>query len=510
MGRLTRESESGGLTLSYTYDPAGNRSRMTASGTESYTVNYTYDANNRLISSTYAGSPNKSSHYAYDAAGNLLTAQEWRPQEGIASTASYSYNNLNQLASQTVNGRSSSFAYNADGIRTAKTVGRRLVGYLLDGGNVIGETESGELVATYQRGVNLISCIDPRDTNFEETYYLYNAHGDVTGLTDEYGNLTKTYEYDAFGNEKNRTSDPNPFRYCGEYYDAESGSYYLRARYYNPAVGRFTQEDTHWNTGNMIYGDAPQKIGEYKDPLGVSRYTYAPQTAAIMQAGNLYAYCGGNPLKYVDPTGQEWYHWVIGGVIVAAAAVAVFVTAGGVVPALSAINAVAFGSAAATTVTTVAAGALIGSGTVMTCALITADISSWESFGDSADWTTVAFAAGGFVVGGAYGYMLCPLKSQISDLETKTPEQLLKEGWRDVTDPRMASNTSSKELYNPRTGLKIRFDAGSKTATGFEAVDHYHVYNPNYTNKKIDYYLDINGNPVGKGSRASHIVIKGR
>jgi len=228
----------------------------------------------------------------------------------------------------------------------------------------------------------------------------------VTGLTDEYGNLTKTYEYDAFGNEKNKTSDPNPFRYCGEYYDAESGSYYLRARYYNPAVGRFTQEDTHWNTGNMIYGDEPQKIGEYKDPLGVSRYTYAPQTAAIMQAGNLYAYCGGNPLKYVDPTGQEWYHWVIGGVIVAAAAVAVFVTAGGVVPALSAINAVAFGSAAATTVTTVAAGALIGSGTVMTCALITADISSWESFGDSADWTTVAFAAGGFVVGGAYGYKL--------------------------------------------------------------------------------------------------------
>ncbi|MBQ9534356.1 MAG: hypothetical protein IJU78_00720, partial [Clostridia bacterium] len=351
---------------------------------------------------------------SYDAAGNLLTAQEWRPQEGIASTASYSYNYLNQLASQTVNGRSSSFAYNADGIRTAKTVGRRLVGYLLDGGNVIGETEGGELVATYQRGVNLISCIDPRDTGFEETYYLYNAHGDVVQLADEYGNLTKTYEYDAFGNEKNKTSDPNPFRYCGEYYDAESGSYYLRARYYNPSVGRFTQEDTHWNTGNMIYGDAPQKIGEYKDPLGVSRYAYAPQTTAIMQAGNLYAYCGGNPLKYVDPTGQEWYHWVIGGVIVAIAAVAVVATAGGAIPALSAINAVAFGSAAATTVTTVAAGALIGSGTVMTCALITADISSWESFGDSADWTTVAFAAGGFVVGGAYGYMLAADARKVS------------------------------------------------------------------------------------------------
>ena len=267
LGRLTRESESGGLTLSYTYDSAGNRTRMTASGTESYTINYSYDANNRLTSSVYADGTHAST-YSYDKNGNLLTAQEWKPQEGIASTASYSYNNLNQLASQTVNGRSSSFAYNADGIRTAKTVGRRLVGYLLDGGNVIGETEGGELVATYQRGVNLISCIDPRDTNFEETYYLYNAHGDVVQLADEHGNLTKTYEYDAFGNEKNRTSDPNPFRYCGEYYDAESGSYYLRARYYNPAVGRFTQEDP------------------------------------IRDGPNWYAYCGSNPVAFIDPSGN--------------------------------------------------------------------------------------------------------------------------------------------------------------------------------------------------------------
>ena len=45
--------------------------------------------------------------------------------------------------------------------------------------------------------------------------------------------------YDAFGNEKDRVgADPNPFRYCGEYFDVESGSYYLRARYYDPSVGR--------------------------------------------------------------------------------------------------------------------------------------------------------------------------------------------------------------------------------------------------------------------------------
>ncbi|QCT01013.1 WXG100 family type VII secretion target protein [Paenibacillus algicola] len=98
--------------------------------------------------------------------------------------------------------------------------------------------------------------------------------------------------------------------------------------------------------------------------------------------------------------------------------------------------------------------------------------------------------------------------NMINDIRTKTPDQLLKEGWKDVTDPRKAQNTMSREYYNPETGVKISYDPGKKGATGFEAVDHYHVHNPNYTDKKVDYYFDIDGNPVGKGSKASHIVIK--
>ena len=71
------------------------------------------------------------------------------------------------------------------------------------------------------------------------------------------------------------------------------------------SVGRFTQEDTHWNTSNMIYGDEPQQIGEYEDPLGTSRYVYAPQITAVMQAGCLYGYCLNNPVKWIDPTGRD-------------------------------------------------------------------------------------------------------------------------------------------------------------------------------------------------------------
>lgn len=79
---------------------------------------------------------------------------------------------------------------------------------------------------------------------------------------------------------------------------------------------------------------------------------------------------------------------------------------------------------------------------------------------------------------------------------------------QDVTDPRKAANTTSRDYYDPNTGTTISFDKGVEGETGFEGVDHYHVHNPDYTNKKVDYYFDADGNPVGKGSKASHIVIE--
>ena len=273
---------------------------MTVSGKESYTVSYSYDANNRLLTERKTrGLLTDLTTYAYDANGNLLS-KTFTGGDGSLTGAAYTYNLFGQLTAASENGQTAAYAYNAQGIRTCKATATSQTYFLLDGGNVVGE-HVGSKTVTYLRGANLISRLD----GSKKTYYLFNAHGDVTELVSDTGTVTHKYDYDAFGVEKKPDPlDGNPFRYCGEYYDGETKTYYLRARYYDPNIGRFTQQDTHWNTANSIYGDNPQKINERGDKLGLKSYSYAPQITAVMQSGNLYVYGVSNPTVYMDRDGR--------------------------------------------------------------------------------------------------------------------------------------------------------------------------------------------------------------
>lgn len=122
------------------------------------------------------------------------------------------------------------------------------------------------------RGINLIAS----KTSGVFTYYMYNGHGDVVQLTDVNGYLprvVRTYNYDAFGNGGQGMGDPNPFGYCGEYFDKETGTVYLRNRYYSPKLGRFTQEDP------------------------------------IVDGLNYYTYANCNPILFIDPWGLA--SWIL-------------------------------------------------------------------------------------------------------------------------------------------------------------------------------------------------------
>ena len=288
LGRLTCEAESSsGVTIqsySYTYDDYNNRDTLTAAGEDVYTTDYTYNADNRLLTETRTTADSVDTmHYYYDPNGNQTAkvsehvaegtgAESAVLTEGVAGCVLSRYNGFNQMVEADIDGTTASYAYFPSGLRASKTVDDTATDFVLDGDQAVLELTGGSITAKYIRGINLICSTIGSATN----YYLYNGHGDVVQLANASGMVTKEYDYDAFGNEKDPgTSDTNPFRYCGEYLDLSSGTYYLRSRDYDPTIGRFLSEDTYH--------------GIATDPLSL----------------NLYTYCSNNPIRYVDPSG----HW---------------------------------------------------------------------------------------------------------------------------------------------------------------------------------------------------------
>ena len=292
-GQLTAENRTGGTSAqnyskAYTYDPRGNRITLANSGTS---TSYIYNAVNHLQNSTTSGT---ATTYTYDANGNTLT-----DQTGIDSALTYTYDVENRLIAINGDNLNVTYAYYPNGLRMSKTVNGNTTLYFWDGDQLVFELGDGE--TKYLRGLSLFAKVSTGYNTKE--FYLYDGHGNVTGLGAYFGDSFRSYEYDAFGNQLNiDPADTNPFRYCGEYYDAETGSYYLRARYYDSSIGRFTQEDPHWNTGNMVYGDDPAAMS--RGLLDLEAEYYLPSVMATRQSGNLYVYTTNSPLCYTDPSGE--------------------------------------------------------------------------------------------------------------------------------------------------------------------------------------------------------------
>ncbi|MDF3005627.1 MAG: repeat-associated core domain protein [Oscillospiraceae bacterium] len=90
--------------------------------------------------------------------------------------------------------------YKPDGLRFSKTVGDVTTKHIWDGQNMVAETDGSNVMRMqYLRGVNLLAN---KAADGTKSYYLYNAHGDVVGLSNGAGEVARKYDYDAFGNEK--------------------------------------------------------------------------------------------------------------------------------------------------------------------------------------------------------------------------------------------------------------------------------------------------------------------
>ena len=111
--------------------------------------------------------------------------------------------------------------------------------------------------------------ISATDRDGVQTYHLYDGLGSTSDLTDGSGNVIAGYGYDVFGEIRSQSgTGDTEFKFTGEQRDPQllRNFYYLRARYYDPEIGRF--------------------LGQ--DPL---------------PGGNLYAYVRNNPVTYTDPSG---------------------------------------------------------------------------------------------------------------------------------------------------------------------------------------------------------------
>ena len=265
--RLTQEqiTEPGPVTttISYTLDPVGNRTQMIRSGV---TTNYTYDSSDRLIGRTGVGNSVTST---FDNNGNLLG-----DTDGVVTDA-YVYDADNRLLSANGAAGSFNYAYDADGMRVGKTTGGMATAFLLDKNRdfaqVLAET-TGANTLTYTYGDRLIDQQSGAGAHF----YLADGQQSTRQLIAASGVVSDSYTYDAFGVPLAGTgTTANAYRYVGEQVEHGTGFYYLRARYLNPATGRFVTTDP--------------ELGNISDPLSLPRYLYGK----------------GNPIDNRDPSGRS-------------------------------------------------------------------------------------------------------------------------------------------------------------------------------------------------------------
>ena len=277
---VSKISFSDGRTIEYEYDKEERITKVIDS--VDGTTEYTYDALGQLLTETNGtGVVNT---MTYDNYGNIKTKNGvaytygngiWKDLLTKVGSATISYDaqgNPTSYLGHTLTwekGRqlksydSNTYTYNANGIRTSKTVGGVKHTYTLDGTKILRETwGSNTLIPLYDNGESVCGI----SYNYTPYYFIKNQQGDVIAIADQNANVVARYSYDAWGDHKiydaNGTKVTstthigyiNPFRYRGYYYDEEIDLYYLQSRYYDAAVGRFVNGDEP-NIVNGIYNE---------------------------------------------------------------------------------------------------------------------------------------------------------------------------------------------------------------------------------------------------------------
>ena len=245
--------------------------------TSTYPFSYVHgDANWKDKLTAYNGTA-----ITYDAIGNPLNDGSWTYEWAVGR----------QLKKMSRDGQSLTFKYDHNGMRIQKVLEHswypETTNYTYHGKLLthmeVAYTDFDEVshVDKLHFFYDASGCAAKVQVNGAMYSYVHNLQGDIVGILDNAGNLVVEYKYDAWGKLLNTTGSladtlgiRNPFRYRGYVYDEETELYYLRSRYFNPAIGRFLNADG--------------TIGEF----------------ASLKTHNLYGYCLSDPICRSDASGN--------------------------------------------------------------------------------------------------------------------------------------------------------------------------------------------------------------
>ncbi|WP_253198410.1 RHS repeat domain-containing protein [Clostridium gasigenes] len=267
MNRL-KDSSYDGRKESFDYDKVGNRISKT---TNDITDKYVYNVKNQLKE---LHNKNEINYFTYDKQGNTIK------EEANDGNNNFEYNTLNQqVKAITKDGNTLVSRYDTEGLRTEIEENEKLTKFIFHKENILVETDGDyNSISRFVRGYEVVAG-DINDANNEDSnselesryFYSQDEQGSTIYITNKDQSVRNEYYYDAFGNVLDSKEDVhNRITYTGQQFDGVTQQYYLRARFYNPVIGRFTQEDVYRGDGL-----------------------------------NLYAYCGNNPVGYFDPSGYS-------------------------------------------------------------------------------------------------------------------------------------------------------------------------------------------------------------
>ena len=317
VGNLVRTDDQTNGSRDYTYDALG---RITQSADE----HYRYDPAHNLIDGSRIGGNRltqyQGSNYRYDPLGNLIEKQQ---HDGEIQY--YRYNADNQLTEAEIHKPGESpvqyrYRYDPIGRRIAKVhPDGNEIQYLWDGSRLLQEYRKDRTytyVYTEDRNyepLTQITTYNGSDKAREILYYHNDQIGIPREMTDGEGNIVWRGDYSGWGKltqeERLKSDVYQPIRLQNQHYDEETGLHYNFFRYYDPEIGRFTQQDPIGLEGGSNFYQFSTNIQNMMDPWGLNAVGMAKGTLSMIAIDTM------TP----DPTDAAWPKWIAYGVLVAAA-----------------------------------------------------------------------------------------------------------------------------------------------------------------------------------------------